>query len=183
MRQLILVLFLSISSSLSLFSQDENPEISNGAFYKLSIAGTITTNEDIDLADEYNDNLFEFNAMFLNAAVGYQFDSRTSIGINFGYDRHSKLNLNFFPMYLGFRYNIVKDDDNVFLRGGYGKLLNVGKSFEVGNMYKAGLGYQIFDGDYRNSFLIGVDFTRKRFGYRRLDKLSSVSIFLEFQFF
>lgn len=181
MRRLIFVLLLG--SSLSMFSQDENPEINNGPFYKLSMAGTITTNEDIELADEYNDNLFELNALFLNATVGYQFDPRASIGVNFGYDRHSELNLYFFPMYLSFRYNIIKDDDNVFLRGGYGKLLNVGKSFEVGNMYKAGLGYQIFDGDYRNSFLIGVDFTRKRFGFRRLDKLSSVSIFLEFQFF
>ncbi len=56
---------LLLSSSLSLFSQDDNPEIHKGAFYKLSLAGTVTTNEDIDLADDYNDNLFEFDAFFL----------------------------------------------------------------------------------------------------------------------
>jgi len=181
MRYLFSILFSCIF--LCSYSQDDNPEITQGVFYKLSIAGTLTTNEDIDLSDEYNDNLFEFNALFFNAGVGYQFDSRTSIGFNFEYANHRREGLLFFPAYLSFRYNIIKNDDNVFLRGSYGKLLNIDRSFESGNLYKLGAGYQIFDSDYRNSFLIGVDFTRKRFGFRQLDAISSVSVFLEFQFF
>lgn len=181
MRYLFSILLFSIS--LSVFTQDLKPEITEGVFFKLSIAGTLTTNEDIDLSDEYNDNIFEFNALFFNAGVGYQFDPRASIGINFEYANHRREGLLFFPAYINFRYNIIKNDDNVFLRGGYGKLLNIDRSFESGNLYKLGAGYQIFDGDYRNSFLIGIDFTRKRFGFRQLDAISSVSVFLEFQFF
>jgi hypothetical protein len=71
----------------------------------------------------------------------------------------------------------------MFIRGGYGTLLGLGKSFEKGNMYKFGVGLQTFDSNFRNSFLIGLDFTRKRFGYKTLEGLSSVSIFLEFMFF
>ena len=181
MRYLCSILFFAIS--LSLFSQDLKPEITQGVFYKLSFAGTLTTNEDIDLADEFNDNLFDFNALFFNASVGYQFDTRASIGLNFEYANHRREGLQFFPVYASFRYNIIKNDDNVFLRGGYGKLLNASRSFESGNLYKLGVGYQIFDENFRNSFLIGFDFTRKRFGFRRLDAISSVSVFLEFQFF
>jgi len=46
-----------------------------------------------------------------------------------------------------------------------------------------GAGVEIFNEDYTNSFLIGLDFSRKRFGYKQLDKLSSVSVFFEFMFF
>ncbi|MEN3323348.1 hypothetical protein VP395_06390 [Mariniflexile soesokkakense] len=49
-------------------------------------------------------------------------------------------------------------------------------------MYKLGLGYQGILENY-NSLLIGLDFTRKRFGYRTLEGLSSLSIFLEFMLF
>jgi len=61
--------------------------------------------------------------------------------------------------------------------------LGVSKDFEKGNMYKIGLGIRGYDDGYLNSFLIGVDFSRKRFGYKTLEGLSSVSIFLEFMFF
>ena len=50
-------------------------------------------------------------------------------------------------------------------------------------MYKFGVGFQTFDDNFRNSFLIGLDFTRKRFGYKTLEGVSSVSIFLEFMLF
>jgi hypothetical protein len=50
-------------------------------------------------------------------------------------------------------------------------------------MYKFGIGYRGFDENFRNSWLIGLDFNRKRFGYRQEEKLSGVSIFLEFMLF
>ena len=86
-------------------------------------------------------------------------------------------------MYATLQHNIIADDDNVFLRAGYGKLLKLGNSFEKGTMYKLGIGYQIFDENFRNSWLIGLDFNRKRFGIRETEKISSVAIFLEFMLF
>ena len=71
----------------------------------------------------------------------------------------------------------------MFLRGGYGKLLSMGKSFEKGNFMKFGIGFQGQVDDSNNSILIGLDFTRKRFGYETLEGISSVSIFLEFMVF
>jgi hypothetical protein len=57
----------------------------------------------------------------------------------------------------------------------------MGNSFEKGSLFKVGAGIQ---GDIgkNDSILIGLDYNRKRFGYRTLDGLSSVSIFLEFMF-
>ena len=86
-------------------------------------------------------------------------------------------------MYLNFQYNVFDFDDKVFIRGGYGRLIDLGKAFETGTLYKVGLGAQIYDENYKNSWLIGLDFSRKRFGYRQTEKLSSVSIFLEFMLF
>lgn len=180
MKPLHFILFFCVS--LTTFSQ-EKPDKNNGLFYKISLAPTLTSNEEFDLSDEENKNLFKFGALFLNNTLGYQFDQRTSIGLNFEYAGHLKQDLHFFPAYLSFRYNVFVDDDNLFIRTGYGKLLNMGRRFETGNMYKIGIGLQTFDDDYRNSFLLGLDFTRKRFGYKTLEGLSSVSFFIEFQVF
>ena len=56
----------------------------------------------------------------------------------------------------------------------------MGENFEKGTLYRVGTGIQLFDDDFNNSFLIGLDFSRKRFGFRQTEKLSSVSIFLEY---
>lgn len=174
-----LVLFLSFST----FSQIET-EKTNGFFYKISLATTLTINEDYSAFDDDDDGtLIEPSALFVNNTIGYQFDKRSVIGLNFEYDWHSEQGLHFAPAYLSFQYNVIANDDNVFIRGGYGTLLGLGSSFEKGNMYKFGVGSQIFDKNYRNSFLIGLDFTRKRFGYKTLEGLSSVSIFIEFMLF
>jgi len=58
----------------------------------------------------------------------------------------------------------------------------LGKSIEKGNIYKFGFGFQGDIDDKNNSLLIGLDFSRKRFGYKTLEGLSSISIFLEFMF-
>ncbi|MGB3605759.1 hypothetical protein [Psychroserpens sp.] len=84
---------------------------------------------------------------------------------------------------MNFTYNIVDFDDVLFVRGGYGTLVDLGESFENGTLYTVGLGYRIFDDDFRNSWLVGFDFSRRRFGNQQNDKLSSVAIFLEFMLF
>lgn len=156
----------------------------HGFFYKISLSSTLTTNDEYTLSSDDDTGSFIIpNAIFINNSIGYQFDQRTSIDLNIEYDRYTRQALNFLPIHLGFNYNILDFDDMVFIRGGYGKLLKVGNSFEKGNMYKFGVGYRAFDENFKNSWLIGLDFSRKRFGYRLTEKISSVSIFMEFMLF
>ncbi|MBA6151616.1 hypothetical protein [Gelidibacter maritimus] len=168
-------------SLLTLFAQEDIK--TNGLYYKISVATTLTTNEEYTLFNDQDESFIVFNAVFINNSIGYQFDNRTSMDLNVEYDHHSRKSLNFLPVFLGFNYNILDFDDVLFVRGGYGKLINIGKNFENGTMYKVGIGLRIFDENFKNSGLIGLDFNRKRFGYKQKDKLSSVSIFLEFMVF
>ena len=192
-KYFLFVFLLFVTSDI--FSQSEQKEELkiSGPFYKISLATTLTINEDWTIEPDDGEPFLEPSALFVNNTVGYQFDKRSLISLNFEYDWHSEQGLHFFPAYLGFQYNILHYDDvmddgaispsNVFIRGGYGTFLSLGKSFEKGNMYKFGLGYQHQVDDSNNSILFGLDFTRKRFGYRTLEGLSSVSIFLEFMVF
>ena len=177
----LLILFVFLSSNL-ISSQIEDVKI-NGLFYRVSLATTLTINEEYQAFDDCDETLINPSALYVNNTLGYQFDKRTSIGFNLGYNWHSQQGLHFIPTYLSLQHNFIVDDDNIFVRGGYGKLLGISKDFENGNMYTLGLGVQIYGDNYDNSVLLGIDFTRKRFGYRTLESLSSISIFLEFMLF
>lgn len=180
MKFLFLIFFL-LASSIS-FSQADIK--SSGIYYKISLAGTLTTNENYTLGTNGDSGTFiEPNGVFVTNSLGYQFDHKSSVDLNIEYDHYIQQYLNFLPVHLGFNYNVFDFDDVVFVRGGYGKLIKVGDSFEKGTMYKVGIGYKAFDNNFKNSWLIGFDFNRKRFGYRQEEKLSSFSIFIEFMLF
>jgi hypothetical protein len=166
---------------MTLFAQEQ--EKTSGFFYKPSISVTLTTNENYTLGGDDDETFINPNGLFFNNTIGYQFDSKSSIGLNIEYDHFLDQDLNFLPIFLDFTYTIFEFDDAVFIRGGYGKLVYLGKSFETGNMYKLGVGYKAFDDNFRNSWLIGFDFSRRRFGFRQTEKLSSFAIFLEFMLF
>ncbi|NCO63491.1 MAG: hypothetical protein GW839_08720 [Flavobacteriales bacterium] len=180
MKQNYIVFCFLIGISFLSFSQKE-AEKTSGIFYKLSLATTLTINKDYTLGNDEGETFINPSALFVNNTVGYQFDQRSLIGLNFEYDWHSQQGLHFAPAFLSFQYNVITDDTNLFLRSGYGTLLGLGKSFEKGNMYRLGVGIE--DVYFDTSFLFGLDFTRKRFGYKTLEGISSVSIFLEFKFF
>lgn len=182
MKQINILLFLFLILSFSSFSQIKKEKI-NGIFYKVALSTTLSVNEENTLFANDDEPFFNFSALFVNNTLGYQFDRRTSIAANLEYNWHYQQGLHFAPAYVSLRHNIIVDDDNVFIRGGYGTLLGISKDFQKGNMYKLGLGIQIVDFDNDNSFLIGLDFSRKRFGYRTLEGLSSISIFIEFMLF
>ena len=172
---LLLLCFLS-------FAQEN--EKTHGIYYKISLAGTLTINEDYQInSDDDGGSFIVPRALFINNTLGYQFDRRSNLGINFELDLYPDRPFNFFPIFFDFTYNILDFDDLVFIRGGYGKLVDLGKGFESGTTYKVGLGYRAFDENFRNSWLIGVDFNRKRFGFRQTEKLTSVSVFVEFMLF
>ncbi|MEM5563674.1 hypothetical protein WNY78_01090 [Psychroserpens sp. AS72] len=173
---LLLVFFFTIV-------QAQDNQKTSGLFYKLSLSATLTTNEDYTIGNDDDQSFINLNGVFLNNTIGYQFDSKSSFGLNVEYDHYFDQNINFFPVYLDFTYNIFDFDNQVFIRGGYGKLVDLGKVFEKGSMYKVGIGYRMYDDDFKNSCLIGFDFSRKRFGFRQTEKLSSFAIFLEFMLF
>jgi hypothetical protein len=173
---LLLLFFFTI-----LHAQDDQK--TSGLFYKASLSATLTNNEDYTIGNDNDESFINLNGIFFNNTLGYQFDIRSSIGLNIEYGHYLDQSLNFLPVYLDFTYNIFDFDDQVFIRGGYGKLIDLGKAFENGNMYKAGIGYRAYDDDFKNSWLIGFDFSRKRFGFRQEEKLSSFAVFLEFMLF
>ena len=173
---LLLVLFFNLISA-----QDDIK--TNGLFYKISLATTLTVNEEFSFEEDNDEPFFRLSAFFLNNTFGYQFDDRSAMGLNTEYNRHPESGLQFFPVHLSFQYNIIDNDDKFFVRGSYGKLIGINTDFEKGTLYRVGIGTRLFDENFKNSWLLGVDFTRKRFGFRQLDKLSSVSFFLEFMVF
>jgi len=175
------ITLLLLFSFFKTFSQDDDK--TQGLFYKISLAGTLTSNENYTLGNDDGETLIILNALFVNNTFGLQIDDRFSVGLNLEYQGHLKQSLNFLPAYVSLRYVLFEYEDNFFIRGGYGRLLKLNANFESGSFYKAGLGFQLFDENYRNSFLIGLDFTRKQYGFIRQSKLSSVSVFLEFEVF
>jgi len=175
MKYLFTFFFFLISFTTS--SQEKN-----GFYYKLSLASTLTINEDFTLGNDEGETLINPSAIFINNTISFKFNQKSSVGINIEYDWHSRQGLHFFPIYISYRYNIFEFEDNFFIRSGYGRLISLNKHVENGTMYKVGLGFEIFDDDYKNSILIGLDFNRKRFGYKQLEKISSVAIFLEYIF-
>ena len=170
-------IYLFVLIPITVFSQEEN-----GFYYKISLASTLTINEDFTFGNDEDETLINPSALFVNNTLGFKLDEKSNVGLNIEYDWHSKQGLHFLPIYLSFRYNLIEFEDNFFIRSGYGRLVSINKNFEKGTMYKVGIGFEIFDEDYENSILIGLDFSRKSFGYRRLEKISSVSIFLEYIF-
>jgi hypothetical protein len=62
-------------------------------------------------------------------------------------------------------------------------MLNLGTDFEKGSLYKIGAGCRFYDSNFKNSGLIGFDFSRRRFDFREEQTLSSFAIFLEFILF
>lgn len=177
MKSFLLFCFLSVS--LVTFSQNETK--ATGLFYKISFASTLTINEDFESGT--GQNLINPSAFFFNNTVGIQFDHKSSVGFNVEYDWHSRQGLNFLPVYVSYQYNIFEYEDNLFVRAGYGRLIGISKAFEKGSLYKVGFGFQVFDENEKNSVLLGLDFSRKRYGFIQTDKISSVSVFLEFMVF
>ncbi len=179
MKYLVTALLLLVSFTVS---SQENDADEKGFFYKISLATTLTINEDFTIGNDDGETFINPSALFINNTFGIQWDERSSVGLNIEYDWHSKQGLHFLPVYISYRYNLLVFEDNFFLRGGYGKLVNISKDFENGSLYKVGLGFQLFNDDYEHSFLLGLDFSRKRYGRKQLEKISSVSIFLEYFF-
>lgn len=180
MRKVYLLLNVLLLSQLT-YGQEE--EKTRGFYYKISMSGTLAINENYTVQTDDDESLVKLNGFFINNTIGLQVDERVSIGLNGEIDIHDRQRLKFAPIFISSHYNLIVDDANYFIRGGIGRLVKLGKDYENGTFYKLGLGIQIFDKNFRNSFLIGADFSRKRFGFKEQEKLSSMAIFLEYRIF
>ena len=179
MKILHCLLFCLLFMPPAIFSQ-EVLEKKGGTYGKLSFATSLRINEDyrIQIFGEKNEEdkaLIQLSAYFVNASIGYQFENRAALAINLEYNYHSRQGLHFLMPYLSGRINIVNNPTTPFIRGGYGNLFDITNNFKDGNIYKLGLGFM-----FENALLLGFEFTNKRFGYRSLTELSSVSLFIEF---
>ena len=187
MKPTYILQFLILFSTSLVYAQNDSLK-THGLFYKLSLATTLKINEDYDATCDCDsgETFIEPSALFVNNMVGYQFDKRASLGVNFEYAWHSEQGLHFLPTYLSFQYNLIGDllinSYTIFIRGGYGTLLGISKDFEKGNLYKIGTGVMIIEEDAKPHILMGLDFTRKRFGHKNIEGISSVSIFIEAKF-
>jgi hypothetical protein len=183
--KIFLILSLLLLTS-AIFSQEE-PSNKGGTYYKFSFATTLTLNENFEKkqeGEEYKDRVFagktflRLSAYFFETSIGYQFGQRAALGVNLGYHYHSEQGLHFIPAYLNARINFSDKEDSFFLRGGFGKLIGIGSNFESGTYSKVGLGIQT-----QKIGLIGLEFNYKEIGFRDLEGLESISLFLEYILF
>lgn len=161
-------------------SSAQNDDFDRQVFYKISIAATLTLNNEGSNSDN-NSSWIVPNALFIKNTLGVAVNRRVSLGLNVELDLHGNPDLLFFPIYPDIRYNIIQKDDNGFVRFGYGKMFGKGK-LNKGTLYKIGIGGEYFRDDLRRSALIGLEFTKKSYGTKEQNKLVSISIFFELIF-
>lgn len=158
----------------------------NRFFYKIGVATTLKVNEDFGSKEDYDDDepFLVPGAFFISNSLGFRFDRKLALEANLEFDWHSESGLLFAPAYLSIRHK-MKADDALFLRVSYGSLLKIGKSFEKGSIFKAGIGQWVENNSPNTdrAILLGLEFTRKTFGWRENDSLLCFSIFVEFSFF
>ena len=174
------LLYLQILLYVSFISIGQNDNFDRQLFYKIGVAATLTINSE-GLSSDDDSSCIVPNALFVKNTFGIAVNKRISMGLNAELDWHSKPNLLFFTIYPDIRYNIIQKDDNGFIRFGYGKMFGKGELNE-GTLYKISVGSEHFHEDFERSTLFGLEFTQKSFGFKELDKLISVSIFLEIIF-
>lgn len=68
----------------------------NGQFYKISFAATLTNNEDYTFGNHEGHTFIGLNGFFINNSLGYQFDGRTSVDINVEYDHYLRQDFKFY---------------------------------------------------------------------------------------
>ncbi|MGC6431921.1 MAG: hypothetical protein ACON5F_12825 [Jejuia sp.] len=147
------------------------------------MATTFSLLENYNNASGVPNQRTESPAFFIHSALGMQFNRITLIGLNLEYNKYPQSQYNFVPLYLSFQRNIIRSTNDFYLRGGYGSLLDMGRNFRNGRIYKIGAGYQIYYNKGKNSFLAGIDYTNKKLKNDLIESLSSISIYLEFMLF
>tara|TARA_R110001583_G_scaffold25521_2_gene92203 strand:- start:1253 stop:1789 length:537 start_codon:yes stop_codon:yes gene_type:complete len=167
----IIVGFLLLTN-LVVFSQRE-------VNYNFTINTTFTTNDYFGEYDEYSNevdwNIIVPRAIMFRNGFDVKLNNFITTGINLGLDWHPDLEVLAIPYYLDAKFTLVQsDDDKLFIGGGIGKLLKIGKAFERGNYYKVGMGYQIST-ENSHSYILSMDFHQKKIANFENGRLNSFS--------
>ena len=147
--------------------------------YNFTINTTFTVNENFGGYDEYADDmdwaLIVPRAVLFHNGIDVKLNNFISTGINLGLDWHPDIDVLAIPYYLDSKFALVRvDDDKFYIGGGIGKLLKLGKAFERGSYYKAGIGYHIATESSYN-FMLNVDFHQKKIADFENGRLNSFS--------
>ena len=177
MRKLLLALFLF--TSFLAVSQDGIRK----PFFTGSLSTTFALNPNYTISNDEGETMLEPASILLRVGFGYQLDRHWLVSFNTGYDHHLRFGINAIPTFGKLTYNIIEDaDDTFFVSTSYGKMWRPSSSFENGNYYGLGLGWQIA-GSGRWNTIVKIDFHRKKIANFKKGNLDSVSIGIGFSLF
>ena len=136
-----ILLIFTLFTSVLCFSQ-------RAVNYNFTLNVTFTGNENFGEYDDYLEKTdwspIAPNALFLRNGLDVKLNNFITTGINLGLDLHPDLDILAVPYYVDAKFSLFQsDDDKLYVGGGIGKLLKLGKAFERGKYYKVGIGYHI----------------------------------------
>lgn len=145
---------------------------------------TLGINPDWEGYDRDDDETFLTPAaLFFRLGFGYEFKKRLAISVNGGYDLHWLNDVDAFPIYMAFKYNIFeKEDDTFFTELRLGQLFARSPKYPDGNYAAIGVGLQVA-GAKRWNTVVRLDFHRKEILGFKNNRLDSVSFGIGFSFF
>ena len=154
-----IIFIVTLLCTVSIYSQ-------KNIHYNFSLNFTLTSNPNFGSYDEFfgetDWSIVIPNAVLIRNGFDVELNKLVSVGINLGLDWQSELDVLALPYFVGAKLNLVKiDDDRFYLSGGVGKLLKINESFDRGNYYKFGLGYEVSSND-KFGFIINTDFHQKK---------------------
>ncbi len=147
--------------------------------YNFILNVTFMANENFGNYDEYEDDtdwdIIVPRALLLRNGFDVTLNNFVTLGLNLGLDWHQDLEVLAIPYYIDSKFTIFKGGNKkLYIGGGIGKLVKLGKAFERGKYYKTGLGYQVAM-DETHHFIFNIDFHQKKiegFEHERLNSLS-----------
>lgn len=147
--------------------------------YNFTLNVTFTGNENFGEYDEYTEDTdwspIAPNAVFLRNGLDVKLNNFITTGINLGLDVHPDVDILAVPYYVDVKFSLFQsDDDKLYIGGGIGKLLKLGKAFERGKYYKVGMGYHI-SSERNNSVILSMDFHNKQIADFENGRLNSFS--------
>lgn len=177
MKKLLLALFL-FTSFLAV-----SQEGIRKPFFTGSLSTTFAINPNYTINNDDEETLLEPASILLRVGFGYQLDRHWLVSFNTGYDHHLRFGINAIPTFGKLTYNIIEDaDDTFFVSTSYGKMWRPAASFENGDYYGLGIGWQIA-GEGRWNAIVKIDFHRKKIANFKKGNLDSVSIGIGFSLF
>lgn len=177
MQKAFLISMLHIS--MGIFAQ-------NNIHYNFTVNTTFMANENFGKYDEYAEerdwNIILPRALLIRNGFDVTVNHFVSVGLNLGLDWHEDLDVLAVPYYIDTKFTMLRDDNGrLYIGGGYGKLVKLGKAFERGLYFKTGIGYQATT-EKAHSFIINIDFHQKKMENFENGRLNSLSLGLGMSF-